>query len=284
MQPLKSIQFRYRKARGIAAERRRSLEDNRRGLQFGRDVLWENGAEGAQDSQVQETNLFEQYFDGHDTGPGIWKWRHYFPIYERHLSKFRGRDVHILEIGIYSGGSLGMWKSYFGDGAHIYGVDIAPECRSHEGDGVEIFIGDQSDPVFWEHFKIKVPRVDIIIDDGGHEAFQQIATIEALLPWLSPGGVYLCEDVCRESNAFSDYVFGLSRNLNSWPQKVGKRRPERLITPFQRNVEGVYLYPFVAVIERRTRPLDLFYNARNGTEWEPKSFWEPTLEARRTDN
>ena len=63
-------------------------------------------------------NPLESYFDAHTTGPGIWKWRHYFDIYHRHFSKFVGKEVHILEIGIFSGGSLGMWKEYFG-----------PQCR-----------------------------------------------------------------------------------------------------------------------------------------------------------
>lgn len=44
------------------------------------------------------------YFVTHNTGPGIWKWLHYFDIYHRHLQKFRGKEVNILEIGIYSGG------------------------------------------------------------------------------------------------------------------------------------------------------------------------------------
>jgi hypothetical protein len=158
-------------------------------------------------------------------------------------------------------------------------VDIAPECRSHEGDGVRIFIGDQADPDFWERFKQEVPRIDVVIDDGGHQPFQQIATLNALLPALQPGGVYICEDISPESSGFSDYLFGLSRNLNSWPQKKEKRSPERRPSPFQRNVDGFHFYPMVAVVERRPEPLELFYSARNGTEWEPKGFWAPTIEA-----
>lgn len=280
MRPLKSIQFRLRKARSASANNRRILEGNQKGFEFGRDVVWGSGQEDAEAVPAEGANYLEQYFDAHDTGPGIWKWRHYFPIYERHLSKFRGREVHIVEIGVFSGGSLGMWKSYFGEGAHIYGVDIAPECRSHEGDGVRIFIGDQADPDFWERFKHEVPRIDVVIDDGGHQPFQQIATIEALLPSLQPGGVYLCEDISFESNAFSDYVFGMSRNLNAWPKRLAKGSPERIPTQFQRNVDGIYLYPMVAVVERKPHALDYFYSARKGTEWEPKSFWEPTIEAR----
>ena len=81
---------------------------------------------------ITEDNPLERYFKSHKIGRGIWKWNHYFKIYDRHLRKFRGRSVNILEIGIYSGGSLDMWQSYFGEGATIYGVDIEPSCKAYE--------------------------------------------------------------------------------------------------------------------------------------------------------
>jgi hypothetical protein len=75
-------------------------------------VSWpaDAGTSGALDL----TNPLRRFFEAHKRGHGIWKWNHYFEIYHRHFSKFRGREVHILEIGIYSGGSLEMWKDYFG--------------------------------------------------------------------------------------------------------------------------------------------------------------------------
>ena len=164
--------------------------------------------------QPASPNWLEEYFDAHQTGHGLWKWRHYFPIYDRHLSKFRGREVHIVEIGIFSGGSLEMWKEYFGEQAHIYGVDVEPSCLAYEGDGIRVFIGDQADKIFWNHFVEEVPRIDVIIDDGGHQLHQQVPTFEALLPHLQPGGVYLCEDLYRASNPFHAYFSGLARNLS----------------------------------------------------------------------
>ena len=43
----------------------------------------------------------------------------YFDIYHHHLREFRNQKVNILEIGVYSGGSLGMWQQYFGDRATV---------------------------------------------------------------------------------------------------------------------------------------------------------------------
>ena len=131
-----------------------------------------------------------KFFDGRQTGPGIWKWRHYFPIYERHFEKFRGREVHFLEIEIYSGGSLDMWREYLGPRAYIYGVDIEPSCKAYEGNRTRIFIGDQADPKFWADFRQQVPILDAVLDDGGHVFHQQVATVNELLPHLRPGGVF----------------------------------------------------------------------------------------------
>jgi hypothetical protein len=35
----------------------------------------------------------------------------------------------MLEIGVQSGGSLEMWKSYFGPNLRYYGVDINPYTK-----------------------------------------------------------------------------------------------------------------------------------------------------------
>jgi len=65
---------------------------------------------------------------------------HYLNIYDHHFCKFRGQEVNVLEIGIYSGGSLEMWERYFGTKANIYGVDINAACRIYETDRIKIFI------------------------------------------------------------------------------------------------------------------------------------------------
>jgi len=111
------------------------------------------------------------YFENND-GRLIDKWMHYFEIYDRHFQQFRGRDIHILEIGVYHGGSLQMWKAYFGEQAKIYGVDIQSACKKFEENNVRIFIGDQADRRFLRSLREEIPRVDIVIDDGGHTMTQ----------------------------------------------------------------------------------------------------------------
>ncbi len=241
--------------------------DEHRGLRYGETLAQESLVDG---SDIAPGRL-ETYFDTHTDGPGLWKWRHYFPIYERHLAKFVGRAPQIVEIGIFSGGSLAMWLDYFGDGTHIYGVDVEPECKAHESPTVSVSIGDQADPAFWTRFLADVPSIDIVIDDGGHAASQQIATLEALLPHISPGGVYLCEDIHGRHHGFHAYIDGLSRNLHT--VGPGSMDDGQEVTAFQRAIESIHRYPFVAVIEKRSVAIERLIAPKRGTQWE-RSFYK----------
>jgi Methyltransferase domain len=230
---------------------------------------WQSRLANAPKLPQRSRNTLEQFFDARTEGRGIWKWRHYFEIYDRHFSKFVGKDVHMLEIGIYSGGSLEMWKHYFGPRAHIYGVDIEPVCKSYEDPQTKIFIGDQADRLFWQRFKEDVPKLDIVVDDGGHEPDQQIATMEALLPHLRPGGVFLCEDITFETNPFAEYVLQFARHINAYNWSYDDQRTQSANpTPFQQAVHSIHLYPMVSVIERRNEHLELVA-PKHGTQWQP---------------
>jgi hypothetical protein len=230
---------------------------------FSDGARWPRHLQEAAGSNVIEPappSPLEQYFDRHLEGPGLWKWRHYFPIYERHLSRFVGRDIHVVEVGIYSGGSLPMWLEYFGPDAHIHGIDIEEACRVYAADRITVHIGDQADPAFWRRFLREVPRVDILLDDGGHEPHQQLATLKAVLPSISPGGVYLCEDIHGPGQPFHSFVDALGRGLHT----NGRRR-----TPLQQHVDSIHRYPFVTVIEKPSLPVPALESQRHGTEWEP---------------
>lgn len=219
------------------------------------------------------------FFDARREGPGIWKWNHYFPIYERHFAKFRNQPLTLLEIGIYSGGSLDMWREYFGPQAQIIGVDIAPECKVYERDGVQVFIGDQSDPVFWRQFKADAPKLDIIIDDGSHKPRHQLTTLEELLPHLNPGGVYLCEDIHgypekRGDSPFAAHVYQMAHGLNThtgFEKNPGDddRRLVKATTTFQSEIAGIHLYPYCIVLEKNEEPVAEFVAPKRGTEWQP---------------
>ena len=55
------------------------------------------------------------------------KYRNYFPIYEKLFSKFVNKKITFVEIGVFSGGSLFMWRkagsAYFTN-YHVRGKTI----------------------------------------------------------------------------------------------------------------------------------------------------------------
>lgn len=116
------------------------------------------------------------------------KWASYFPIYERHFSRFVGTSVRVLEIGVSHGGSLQLWKKYFGLKAEIIGLDIDARCKAYEEEQITIHIADQALPP-----PILGP-LDIVIDDGSHRPEDQAASFTHLFPTLRAGGIYLVED------------------------------------------------------------------------------------------
>lgn len=248
----------------------RSSSAFRRGYSFARS----SASAGVHSAPEQsKPGYLANWCDAH-TGRGLWKSPHYCDVYERHLAKFRGQEVHVLEIGVYSGGSLQMWKEYFGDKARIYGVDIEPTCRQFEDDQTRILIGDQADKGFWNGVLGEVPRIDVVIDDGGHQTYQQVATLEALLPHLQPGGVFIVEDIAGQFNPFHSYLDGLSRELHEQipaeggPPSVAEfPLAHRRANGMQRLVDSIHTYPFMTVIEVRSDRREVVTFPRCGTEW-----------------
>ena len=122
------------------------------------------------------------------------KWSNYFEIYENIFKKFVNKKITFVEIGIGDGGSLFMWKNYFGKKARIIGIELNPEAKKLEKFGFEIFIGNQSDPLFWRQFYNKVGKIDILLDDGGHKNIQQITSFMESYKFINPNGLIAIED------------------------------------------------------------------------------------------
>ena len=122
------------------------------------------------------------------------KWESYFNVYEKIFQSYKGKKITFVEVGVSTGGSLQMWRKYFGKNARIIGVELNPEAKKLEADGFEIFIGNQSDPSFWKKFYETVGKIDILLDDGGHKNIQQISTVHNSLPFINNNGLVVVED------------------------------------------------------------------------------------------
>lgn len=185
------------------------------------------------------------------------KWIHYFDIYERHFSRFRGKAPVMLEIGVFGGGSLAMWKAFFGDDSRIIGVDINPECKAHEAPGVDIFIGSQDDPNLMDQVLEKHPHIDIVLDDGSHMMQHMIASFELLYERISPNGIYMVEDThtcywpefqggVKQPGSFMEFTKSKLDELNA-----AHTRDVIPISNFTKSTDHIAFYDSVVVFERR---------------------------------
>jgi hypothetical protein len=231
-------------------------------------------------------NDFADFFWNKPKRFSLNKWHHYFDIYDRHFSKFKGKNPVIVEIGVQNGGSIEMWNHYFKGECTIYGIDVDPACSRFEKEfpNVKIFIGDQSDSAFLNFIKTQVPSIDILIDDGSHYSPHIIISIEVLYPSISAGGVYLIEDLhsnyrypdgtgMNQPGSAIEYAKKLIDLLNakhitgkyeppvprigiSLPTQ-GRIVPGYLDTSFSNITNSIHFYDSVLVLEKKLNPNEI---------------------------
>jgi hypothetical protein len=226
-------------------------------------------------------NDIRQYFDN-NTNRVIHKWEHYFEIYNRHFSAYRDKEIVILEIGVFQGGSLQMWKNYFGPKAKIYGIDIDPDCKKFEEENIEIFIGSQSDKNFLAEVKSKMPKIDILIDDGGHTMNQIKTSFLELFDHVKADGIYAIEDL--HTSYWLDYGGGYKRmgSFNAFSKKLvdsihawHSRQSNFKIDKYTKTVHSLHYYDSITIIEKRTmkEPVNLTSGVQVGDPFAP---WKRT--------
>ena len=208
---------------------------------------------------VLSTPSLRELFERNE-GRLIHKWMHYFPIYERHFAPYRGTAPTFLEIGVSHGGSLDMWRRWFGRGTHVIGIDIDERCAALAGRGIDVRIGDQADLDFLDAIVDEFGPFDIILDDGGHFPEAQIASLERLWSAVKPGGLYVVEDThtsywdesdggLRRPGTLIEHVKPLVDDLHGWHG----RPPEHGVTDWTRTLGGAHFYDSIVVLDREDR-------------------------------
>jgi hypothetical protein len=120
----------------------------------------------------------------------------YLRFYDPLLAPLVEREVRVLEIGVYEGGSLRLWRDYFPRG-RITGIDlrVPPDLEGEER--IRAFAGDQSDTAFLTRVaKEAAPEgFDLIVDDASHLAAPTRTAFWHLFDHhLKRGGLYAIED------------------------------------------------------------------------------------------
>lgn len=143
--------------------------------------------------------LAERY--GTDKGPSD---HNYTPLYEKYLGRHRDEPLTLLEMGVWQGASLRMWREYFPN-ATIVGIDN--KDRNIHILGVEMLFSDQDNPHLVKAMSDLDPPPSVIIDDASHVSSKTIRTFQNLFPILQPGGIYVIEDL---QTSYDETHYGLS--------------------------------------------------------------------------
>lgn len=193
-------------------------------------------------------DLFETH-----KGRVVHKFPHHIDVYDNLFAKYRAPSI--LEIGIAEGGSLELWRKYFGPEAVIMGIDIADRSALEGESANRVFTGDQGSPEFWNMVIPQIGRPNIIIDDGSHKCKDQIVTFTKLFPLLQDEGLYVIEDIHTSYRA--SYGGGLW-NTDSFIEHLKggidlMHESEWNNPPMEdSHVFSIQFYPNLAVVHKRS--------------------------------
>jgi hypothetical protein len=201
----------------------------------------------------------------------------YFQVYDDLLASRRGTDFTFVEIGVLNGGSLFMWRDYFGPRARIIGVDLNPAAKRWEAEGFEIHIGNQAQAAFWDELIAKVGPMDVVLDDGGHTNDQQIVTADKLIGNIRDGGMLIVEDT--HTSYFRDFGNPSKHSFIAWAKLVADSINSRFPgvsasrLPHRHTVYNVGFYEsIVAFHVDRTRCFESTPTTNQGTSLQAQDF------------
>jgi hypothetical protein len=146
--------------------------------------------------------------------------------YSNVFTPSREKEINLLEIGMYKGQSIRLFREWFTNG-NIYGIDIGEyvDANTFKIDGTSLFWGDAFNNDMLGLFKDNF--FDFIIDDGPHTLESQLYSIIYWSKKLKSGGKLIIEDVqninhivylekITDSNLFNSNVFDLRPNKNRY--------------------------------------------------------------------
>lgn len=114
----------------------------------------------------------------------------YLPIYDKLFSRFKDKEINMLEVGVADGGSIELWNDYFTK-ATIFGFDIVDNYNPTSNRVIKQIrnINNISNNEF-EYFPLT-----IAIDDGSHLLKEQLEFIKNIYPQIVSGGLLIIEDI-----------------------------------------------------------------------------------------
>lgn len=112
-------------------------------------------------------------------------------VYDDIFKPIKYSASRILEIGIFGGGSLRLWRDYFVNSI-VVGVDVSIYDQNYFTRVVKMHAD-----AYTQSFMSLFPNnhFDVIIDDGPHTPESQIFFVENYFSKLNDNGIMICEDI-----------------------------------------------------------------------------------------
>jgi hypothetical protein len=165
-------------------------------------------------------------------------------VYEEKFNNIRESSKNILEIGVFFGASILMWRDYFSNST-IHGFDTFEglQGNGHRFQNSDKFLnewkndvnlqnrielykydqGKESDLIsFISDIKKKNISFDVIIEDGSHLMVDQQLDLKYLFSTVKSGGYYVIEDIHSSLGAYdvmSDFSNTTLTMINRYKEK-----------------------------------------------------------------
>ena len=163
---------------------------------------WRNaGHETLPERLKNLTYIYETYNGTHRFD----HWKEYAVHYEQNLYPILrklapDKTFRMLEIGVQSGGSVNVWKSYFSRSFYYVGMDIDKRCKRSEDINHNIFIeiGSQMNVKDLANVCKKHGPFHFIVDDGGHTFKMMQVALKTLFisdQCMEDNSLYVLEDM-----------------------------------------------------------------------------------------
>lgn len=122
--------------------------------------------------------------------------RAYLGDFEEVFGGRRQRPTAVLELGVFHGGSLQLWRDYFAAGP-VIGLDLDSVDVADTSGRIKTYQGSQDDHELLDRIRAESAPggFDIIVDDCSHLGHLTADSFWHLYPkHLRPGGIYVVED------------------------------------------------------------------------------------------
>lgn len=215
---------------------------------------------------TSEKKKLKKLYDGYKEAHFFDHWLEYADRYQLHLPnpkniRKKKRKIRMLEIGVQSGGSVRVWKQYYGNNLVYTGLDADSRCKRSESPEENIFIeiGSQENHEVLKSVCDKYGPFHVIVDDGGHTNNTITNSLLYLFPRSScmhHRGIYVIEDthtVASEgSYGISEIPAGLFASMHTYwaaNQTMPSNYDEKF-SVFAGKIEEIHLYDSMIFISK----------------------------------